>query len=180
MSATPGDRVRPTGRNVDVSAPQPAARSSPTDPDVDVSLEAQRQEMRGHHLTVLGAIAAGGIIGALARYQIGRSWPTPTGGFPTATLCINLLGCLVIGAFMVLITEVFTPHRLLRPFVATGVLGGFTTFSTYAVDIQTLISSGRASTALAYLAATAVGAVVAVTVGMFSVRFLHRGHVRPT
>ena len=78
----------------------------------------------------VGAVAIGGVIGALARHQVGRWWPTKLDSFPAATLFINLLGCLVIGAFLVLITERFTPHPLTRPFVGTGILGGFTTFST--------------------------------------------------
>ncbi len=119
---------------------------------------------------VLGAVALGGVIGALARYQIGRWWPTPVDGFPAATLSINLLGCLVIGMFLVLITERLTPHPLVRPFFGTGVLGGFTTFSTYALDIQQLLAHGRVGTALVYLALTALGAVAAAAVGMAGMR----------
>jgi CrcB protein len=121
---------------------------------------------------VLGAIAAGGVVGALSRYQIGRWWPTPVDGFPAATLLINLVGCLLIGAVLVLITERLTPHPLVRPFVVTGVLGGFTTFSTYALDIQVLLSHGRVDTALAYLVLTAAGSVGAAALGMTSARRL--------
>lgn len=121
---------------------------------------------------VLGAVALGGVIGALARYQIGRWWGTPVDGFPAATLFINLLGCLVIGIFLVLITERLTPHPLVRPFFGTGVLGGFTTFSTYALDIQQLLAHARLGTALLYLAVTALGAVAAAAVGMAGTRRL--------
>ena len=119
---------------------------------------------------VLGAVALGGVIGALARYQIGRWWPTPVDGFPAATLFINLLGCLVIGIFLVLITERMTPHPLARPFFGTGVLGGFTTFSTYALDLQQLLTHARVGTALLYLFLTALGAVGAAALGMAGAR----------
>ncbi len=121
---------------------------------------------------MLGVISVGGVIGALARYQIGRWWPTPPSGFPAATLSINLLGCLVIGTFLVLITERITPHPLLRPFFGTGVLGGFTTFSTYALDVQTLLTHGRVGTGLLYAAVTAAGSVAAAASGMALTRRL--------
>ncbi|MFE4850415.1 fluoride efflux transporter FluC, partial [Streptomyces sp. NPDC056689] len=71
-----------------------------------------------------------------------------------------------IGAFMVIITDVWAAHRLVRPFFGTGVLGGFTTFSTYAVDIQRLVDGGRVRTGLVYLAATPLAAFAAVGLGV--------------
>ncbi len=68
------------------------------------------------------------------------------------------------------VTEIFSAHPLLRPFFGTGVLGGFTTFSTFCVDIERLVTGGRAGIALTYLAATAVAAVAAVSVGAWSTR----------
>ena len=111
---------------------------------------------------VLAVIAAGGAIGAVARYLIGLAWPTPIGAFPASTLAINVLGCALIGILMVLITDVWSRQRLLRPFLGTGVLGGFTTFSTYAVDIQRLVAGAHLGTALLYLAVTPIGALLAV------------------
>jgi len=93
-------------------------------------------------------------------------WPTHTGGFPWATFGVNLVGCAVMGVFMVVITDVWAAHRLVRPFFGTGVLGGFTTFSTYAVDVQQLVGTGHPRTALAYLFATLLGALVAVWLAM--------------
>jgi CrcB protein len=123
-----------------------------------------------HGGAVIAVIAIGGVVGALARYQLGRWWPTPADGFPAATLVVNLLGCLAIGVLLVLITERFQPHPLLRPFVATGVLGGFTTFSTYALDVAQLLEHGRVDTALLYLVVTALGAVCAAGIGMAGTR----------
>ncbi|MEW1752697.1 CrcB family protein [Streptomyces angustmyceticus] len=111
---------------------------------------------------VIGVVAAGGAIGATARYGAALLWPTASGAFPWTTLAVNAVGCALMGVLMVVITEVRAAHRLVRPFLGTGVLGGFTTFSTYAVDIQRLVAGGRAAAALAYLAGTVLVALAAV------------------
>jgi CrcB protein len=67
---------------------------------------------------------------------------------------------------MVLVVDVWEAHPLVRPFLGVGILGGFTTFSTYVVDAQRLVNAGAAATALAYLAATLAGAIFAVYVGL--------------
>ncbi|MHB9864280.1 fluoride efflux transporter CrcB [Streptomyces sp. YIM S03343] len=119
---------------------------------------------------VVAVVALGGAIGATARYAAGLWLPAGAGGFPWTTLWINVLGCAVIGVFMVIITDVWAAHRLVRPFFGTGVLGGFTTFSTYAVDIQKLVDSGHARTGLAYLAATLFAALAAVWLAVAATR----------
>jgi fluoride exporter len=143
--------------------PTNAAAREPIDPDIDL-----HQARLGRHgrddATVLAAIAAGGATGAAARYLIGATWPTPAGAFPVSTLAINVLGCALIGVLMVLITEVWSRQRLLRPFLGTGVLGGFTTFSTYTVEVQRLVAGAHADTALLYLTLTPIGALLAVWV----------------
>ena len=141
----------------------PAPRE-PVDSDVDLRLEPRPSRYRRGELELLGVVALGGMAGAAARYLIGLAWPTPTGAFPWATLVVNVTGCALIGVLMVLVTEVWIRERLLRPFLGTGVLGGFTTFSTYTVDIQQLMSNRHPGTALLYLAATVFGALAAVWV----------------
>ncbi|MFI9491156.1 fluoride efflux transporter CrcB [Streptomyces halstedii] len=143
---------------------------APTDPDVDLSCPSWREQILRSQHAVLGVIAVGGALGALARFGAARLWPTATGTFPWTTLCVNAVGCLVIGVFLVVVTEFRSAHRLLRPFFGTGVLGGFTTFSTYTVDIERLIDGGRAATALVYLAATLVAALAAVSTGTWTTR----------
>ncbi|MEV0979417.1 fluoride efflux transporter CrcB [Streptomyces sp. NPDC049915] len=120
-----------------------------------------RTAWRGQ-LPVVAVVALGGGCGAAARYGAGLAWPAAGGGFPWTTLWINITGCAVMGVFTVLITEALAAHKLVRPFFGTGVLGGFTTFSTYAVDVQQLIDHGHARTALVYLAATPLAALTAV------------------
>lgn len=113
-------------------------------------------------IPVVAVVALGGATGACARYGASQLWPTEAGGFPWTTLVVNVIGCAVIGVFMVVISEVWAAHRLVRPFFGTGVLGGFTTFSTYAVDIQRLVDGGRARSGLAYLGLTLLAALAAV------------------
>ncbi|MFJ3334536.1 fluoride efflux transporter CrcB [Streptomyces sp. NPDC086766] len=119
---------------------------------------------------VVAVVALGGAVGATARYAASLRWPAPPGGFPWATFWTNVTGCAVIGVFMVVITDVWAAHRLVRPFFGTGVLGGFTTFSTYAVDVQKLADSGHARTGLAYLAATPLAALAAVWLAVTAAR----------
>ncbi|MBL1084522.1 CrcB family protein [Streptomyces actinomycinicus] len=111
---------------------------------------------------VVAVVALGGAVGALARYALALALPTPAGGFPWATFWTNVSGCAAMGVLMVLVTEVWAAHRLLRPFLGTGVLGGFTTFSAYAVDIRDLVGAGHPGPGLAYLAATPCAALAAV------------------
>ncbi|MEV4536134.1 CrcB family protein [Asanoa sp. NPDC049518] len=141
----------------------------PVDSDIDLGIPAQRTET---HWPVVVSVSAGGALGALARYGIGHVWPTPPGSFPWATFVINVTGCLLIGALMVLVTEIFTRQRLLRPFLGVGVLGGYTTFSTYSVEIRNLIVAGAPGTAAAYLLATLAAALVAVFAGMTVARMV--------
>jgi CrcB protein len=117
-------------------------------------------------------------MGATARYLIGQAWPTPAGAFPWATLVINVIGCALIGVLMVLVTDVWTRQRLLRPFLGTGLLGGFATFSTYALDIQQLIAERHAARALVYLVSTAAGALIAVWVTANATRGLVNWRLR--
>jgi CrcB protein len=146
----------------------------PVDPDVDLGVPAQRRELRAHPGAVLAAIAAGGVVGAEARAGIAAAWPAGSGGFPVGTLVINATGCLLIGVLMVLITEARWGHPLTRPFLGVGVLGGYTTFSGYAVDAQRLLAAGHTATALIALAATPVLALPAVVVGAGATRWAIR------
>ncbi len=120
---------------------------------------------------ILLAIAAGGGLGAVVRYGIGLAWPAPAAGFDWATFTINTLGCALIGVLMVLI-EAWAGHPLLRPFLGVGVLGGFTTFSTYAVGVDRL--AGRPVVAAGYLAGTVVAALAATWLGVVTARRLTR------
>jgi CrcB protein len=139
------------------------------DSDVDLHVPTHRRELG---LRTLGVIAVGGASGALARYGVELLLPTEPGRFPWGTFAINVVGCLLIGVLMVLVTDVFTGRPLLRPFLGVGVLGGFTTFSTYANEARGLLRPGSVPVAFGYLAGTLVSALLAVLVGMVVARRL--------
>lgn len=119
----------------------------------------------GLSTAVIMAIALGGAIGTVARYLLDTSFTTPSGHFPATTLAINLSGSLVIG-LLVPVTEMLTPRLpLARPFLVVGILGGWTTYSTLAVDAVLLGKGAHIGLALAYLAITVVAGVALVAVG---------------
>lgn len=142
------------------------------DPSID--LRVPRRRLREAPWPVLTAIAAGGMIGTLARFGLSSAFPHAPGTFDWATFAINASGCLLIGVLMVLITETWEVHRLVRPFLGVGVLGGFTTFSTHIVDAQQALGVHQPRVALTYLAATVITAMLAVWAGTRGTRFLVR------
>ena len=99
---------------------------------------------------VLAAVAAGGMVGASARYGLARAFPARSGGIPWATLGANLAGSFLLGLLLVLLLERFPPSRYLRPFLATGILGSFTTMSTYQLETALLIKDGHPLTGAVY------------------------------
>jgi fluoride exporter len=146
----------------------------PTDPDgVDADAAVDQRPLRGES-AVLMAIAVGGIIGAEGRYGIDRLVPATRTGFPWTTFSINVGGCLLMGVLMVVLTELLTPHRLLRPLLGIGILGGFTTFSGFTVDIVRLLDAHRGGLALGYLLGTVIVAAAALALGTVTTRWLGR------
>ena len=143
------------------------------DADIDLHDPQQEAEVRPREWDILLVVAMGGVVGAEARYALGVLWPDGATSFPWTTLLVNVLGCLALGALMVMLFEFLdTPHRLLRPLLGTGVLGGFTTFSTFSVDVERLVRLGHAATAAAYLATSLLGCVTAIAVATAATRAL--------
>jgi fluoride exporter len=141
------------------------------DADVDLHDPQQEAEVRPHEWDVLAAVGVGGVLGAESRYALGVLWPDAATSFPWTTLWVNVLGCLGLGVLMVVLFEFLdTPPRLLRPLLGTGVLGGFTTFSTFSLDVERLVRSGHAGVAAAYLAASVLGCLLAVAVATAATR----------
>jgi fluoride exporter len=124
-------------------------------------------------LTGYAAAALGGVLGALARWGVSRALPSPT-GWPWATLLVNVTGCALIGVLLAVLLARFPAHPWLRPFLATGVLGGYTTFSTFAVDAVRLVDAGAVGTAAGYVAASVLGGLLAVVAGLSAGRALLR------
>lgn len=132
----------------------------------------RREPSRENLLPVIAAIAVGGALGAGARYLAGEQWPTAPGAFPLTTALINVVGSAAIGVLLVVVAERWAHRPLLRPFLGTGFLGGFTTFSTYAVDVQHLATAGQPVRAALYLVATPVLALLAAALGSGLARML--------
>ena len=139
----------------------------PLDPDIDGDAAATGPA----YGPVMAVVAVGGVIGTCARYGATQIWPHAS-GFDWTTFTINVTGCLLIGVLMVLVTERFTVHPLVRPFLGTGILGGYTTFSTAMVGTHSLADAGSWGTAAAYLLGTLIAAVAAVWTGVALARRL--------
>jgi CrcB protein len=107
------------------------------------------------------AVAIGGAIGAGARWLAGVPLDVTPGTFPVRTLLVNVLGCLLIG-----IAAGFV-HRdsTMWSFLVTGVLGGFTTMSAFAQELNDLVDADRTALMVVYLATTLVGGLVALLIG---------------
>ncbi|MEV0134359.1 CrcB family protein [Dactylosporangium sp. NPDC050688] len=119
---------------------------------------------------VLAAVAVGGAAGSAARLGMAQLLPHDAGtGVPWSTLAVNAVGCLLIGVLVVLVDG---RHPLLRPLLGAGVLGGFTTFSTFTADAVVLAERGAVWTAGAYVAGTLITALAAVRLGVSVTRRL--------
>lgn len=151
----------------------------PTDSDVVVDEQPERSASspfvrvrRGRwrrftaRLATVAAVGAGGAVGGCLRYAVDLLVPTRAAGFPWATLSVNLVGSFVLALLLVLILQVWPPRRLLRPFLAVGLLGSLTTFSTWMVEHDQLLASGAAATAASYLAVTLLAGVAATSLGL--------------
>lgn len=117
---------------------------------------------------VLGAVVLGGAAGSLLRYAVSNGVHPSADGFPWGTLIINLSGSFLLGALLVAVTEVWRPHHLLRPLLGTGLLGGYTTFSTFALEVR----GASGAVAASYLIASVAGGVFVAWCGMAAVRRL--------
>jgi CrcB protein len=116
-------------------------------------------------------VAVGGAIGAALRHLTNLASLRLLGpSFPWATMAINIAGSLVMGMFIEMLARRFGASNELRLFVATGILGGFTTFSAFSLDFAVLWGRGAALPALAYALVSVIGALLAVFLGMWLAR----------
>jgi fluoride exporter len=117
----------------------------------------------------LAAIAIGGGLGSVARYLLSAAFPAGH-GFPWAIFAVNVSGSFALGVLMIYLLEIWPPRRFLRPFFAVGLIGGYTTFSTYAGGVMTLLTGGATALATAYALSSIGGAIVAVWCGVHAAR----------
>lgn len=111
-------------------------------------------------------IAAGGVLGAVARYGVASALPARDGAFPWATFAVNVSGSAALGVVLVLVMERRPTSRYLRPFTATGFLGAYTTFSTMVVEGDVLARDGHVGTAALYVVASLAAGLAAARVGV--------------
>jgi CrcB protein len=123
-------------------------------------------------MAIVMAIGIGGVFGAVARYAVSLALPTPAGGFPWATFIVNVSGSAALGFLLVLFVERLPRGGLARPIIGTGVIGAYTTFSTFEVDALTLVRGGHPGTAAVYVVASVIFGLVACWLGMTAVRAL--------
>jgi fluoride exporter len=146
-----------------VSVPVPIDPDlSPSDPGEPVVGQSRlpHRQYRRIQPDVLAVIAVGGMLGASARFKLAEALPTKPGHFPWATFWTNLSGSFLLGFLLIVLLERFPPTRYVRPFMATGILGAFTTMSTFAVETALLMKDNHAATAVLY-------GVGSVTAGVF-------------
>ena len=133
---------------------------------------------RPHHLepALVGLVFAGGMVGTTGRYLLSRAVPS-VGGWPTATFTANILGSFLLGALLEALLRRGSESasgRRLRLAAGTGILGGFTTFSSLALEIEQLLAHGSVVVALTYAVASVVLGLGACLLGVVIAARRHR------
>ena len=121
---------------------------------------------------VVAATAAGGALGAPARYGVSKIIHVAPNAFPIATFVINLTGAFVLGAFITIVIERFPPNEYARPFVAIGFLGAYTTYSTLAVESATLVKNSHAALGIGYAVISVAAGLIVAYLGIIAGRLV--------
>jgi CrcB protein len=143
--------------------PAEASAASP----FDTHVRAARPRL---HPAIAVAVFLGGTIGAGLRHELAKAFPAEPGNVPWTTLTINLVGSFLLGVLLVLVVERWPPTHYVRPFAAIGILGAFTTFSTFAVEVDLLIDDGEVGIAAVYVASSLIGGLIAAYLGIVAGR----------
>ncbi len=124
-------------------------------------------------MTTLLAVAAGGALGAVGRYLVMSGFGHWLGsGFPWGTLAVNVFGSLAMGALIEISALAWSPSPELRAALVVGVLGAFTTFSTFALDVVTLSARGGWLPGSGYIVASVVLSIAGLIGGMHAARWI--------
>jgi fluoride exporter len=118
----------------------------------------------------LEAMYAGGVIGALARVGLAEALPHGVDAWPWATFIVNMVGAALLGWFATRLGERLPPSTYRRPFLATGLCGALTTFSTLQLELFEMVDGGYLPLALAYAAATIAGGFACVHLATVATR----------
>lgn len=124
-------------------------------------------------MQMIAYISAGAIIGALSRHYM-MAWIARMFGtsFPWGTLSINILGSLIMGILIEMMAVKFSWSQEVRAFLTVGILGSFTTFSTFSLDAALLLQKGQMAETFAYAIASVVLSISALFLGMCAVRLV--------
>ena len=114
-------------------------------------------------------VALGGALGAVGRYLVGLSLKTAS-GFPWATMSVNIFGSLLMGLVIGWLSRQNGGSDALRLFVAVGILGGFTTFSAFSMDLFTLLERRDIAATMLYLGGSLLGGLLAFIIGFMALR----------
>jgi len=117
--------------------------------------------------------AIGGALGALARWGLSEAVPSP-GGWPWATLLVNVTGCFLLGMLLGILGSRSPQPAWVPPFVGVGILGGYTTYSTFAVEVVRQAEAGAVLLAAGYVLVSVVGGVSALAAGAVTGKRLAR------
>jgi CrcB protein len=124
-------------------------------------------------MKILVAIALGGAVGALGRHFAAAKVAALLGhGFPFGTLMVNVIGSFIMGALVELMALTWSPTVEMRAFLTVGVLGAFTTFSTFSLDVAFLVERGQSLYAALYIIASVCLSVVGIFAGLHLFRNL--------
>jgi fluoride exporter len=118
----------------------------------------------------LAAIYVGGVLGALGRVGLSEAMPHGVDAWPWATFIVNMVGAALLGWFVTRLGERLPPSTYRRPFLATGICGALTTFSTLQLELFKMLEGGYLPLALAYAAATIAGGFLCVHLGTVATR----------
>ena len=121
-------------------------------------------------LNTFGLVALGGAIGAMLRYGVVLSSARILGaGFPMGTMIVNVAGSFIMGIMAILLMERMQGSALI-PFVMVGILGGFTTFSSFSLDAMILLEKGKMAAAASYVFGSVGLSIIALFTGFFFAR----------
>ena len=124
-------------------------------------------------MSMILSIAAGGAIGAVGRYLTMSGVGHWIGhGFPYGTLVVNIIGSFALGVLIEVFALTWSPSAEMRAFFVVGILGAFTTFSTFSLDVIVLIERGEFLSAASYIIASMVLSVAALFFGMIIFRHI--------
>ncbi len=125
-------------------------------------------------MNMILAIAGGGAIGAVLRHFFGVFSLKIIGtGFPYGTLSVNIIGSFVMGALIAYFAHHWSPSQEVKAFITVGILGAFTTFSTFSLDAVTLWERGEQLGAFLYVLASVVLSIMALFAGLFIIRQIY-------